>query len=75
MAFPSKTNGKTKRTLNYIFLPNGKITTEPSTHSSRVKNVKTFVRWPVLIVAELLSFTVRRSLDARAVKNGFSFKN
>ena len=43
--------------------------------TKRVKNVKTFVRWPVLIVAELLSFTVRRSLDARAVKNGFSFKN
>ena len=60
MVFPSKTNGKTKRTLNYIFLPNDKITTEPSTHSSRVKNVKTFVRWLVLIVAELLSFIVGR---------------
>ena len=37
--------------------------------------MKTFVRWPVLFFAELLSFTVRLSFDFRAVKNGFSFEN
>ena len=59
IVFPSRRMAK-RSARRIIFLPNGKITREPPTHSSRVKNVKTFVRWLVLIVAELLSFIVGR---------------
>ena len=66
-----------KRTLNYIFAerPKSQQSRRHIRRGTRVKNAKTSVRWLVLIVAELLSFTVGRSFDVRAVRNWFPFEN